>query len=122
MTAGPSFSTLLLTTDTWDLVIDANGNIAVADPPYAVAQDVASAVRTFLGDAYYDQTYGIDYLGTILGKAPPLSVFTAAIEAAALTVPSVVSAVCTATGFAGRKVTGQITFVTGNGTTGSVAL
>lgn len=122
MTAGASLSTLLLDTVSWDLTVDASGNIAIAGPPYSVAQDVASAVRTFLGDAYYDQTYGIDYLGTILGKAPPLSVFTAAIEAAALTVPGVVSAMCTVTGFQGRKVTGQVTFVTSDGTTGGAAL
>ncbi len=116
------YNTLLLDTVTWDLVIDASGNIAMASSPYSVSQDVASACRTFLGDAYYDQTYGIDYLGTILGKAPPLSVFTAAIEAAALTVPGVVSAVCTVSGFSGRKVTGQVTFTMSDGTPGSVAL
>ena len=122
MSSGTSLSTLLLDTAAWDLVVDASGNIAIAGPPYSVAQDVASAVRTFLGDAYYDQAYGIDYLGTVLGRAPPLPVFTAAIEAAALTVPSVVSATCTVTGFRGRQVTGQVAFTTGDGTTGSVAL
>ncbi len=115
-------ATLLLDTVTWDLVIDSNGNIAVATPPYSTAQDVASAVRTFLGDAYYDQTYGIDYLGTILGHAPPLPVFQAAIEAAALTVPGVVSAQCTITGIVGRQVTGQVAFTTSDGVQQTVVL
>ncbi|MGC8517901.1 MAG: hypothetical protein ACP5P4_05150 [Steroidobacteraceae bacterium] len=119
--SGP-FATLLLDTVTWDLVIDSNGNIAMATPPYSVSQDVASAVRTFLGDAYYDQTVGIDYLGTIFGHAPPLPVFQAAIEAAALTVPGVVSAQCSITGIVGRKVAGQVTFGISDGTTGSVTL
>ncbi len=39
--------TLLLDTDEWDLVLDANGDIALADEPYAISQDVASAIRTF---------------------------------------------------------------------------
>ena len=45
--SAPPYSTLLLDPDTWDLTVDNNGNIAVAAPPYAVAQDVASAIRTF---------------------------------------------------------------------------
>ena len=43
-----TYSTLLLDQTEWDLVLDASGNIALASPPYALAQDVASAVRTFL--------------------------------------------------------------------------
>lgn len=117
-----SQNTLLLDLTNWDLVVDSSGNIAMATPPYSVAQDVASAIRTFIRDAYYDQTAGIDYLGTILGHAPPLPTFQAAMESAALTVPGVVSATCTITGFAGRKVTGQVTFTTSSGTTGSVSI
>lgn len=43
--------TLLLDRATWDLAVDAQGNIAVADVPYATAQDVSSAVRVFRGSA-----------------------------------------------------------------------
>jgi hypothetical protein len=122
MIAGPTMNTLLLTADEWDLCVDAMGNIAMASPPYATAQDVASAVRTFLGDAYYDQTAGIDYLGTIIGHEPTLTTLQSDIEQAALTVPGVVSAQCTISGFVGRKVTGQVAFTTTDGQTTSVPL
>ena len=53
--------TLLLDLTNWDLVLDVNGNIAIARPPYALAQDAASAVKTFQGECYYDTTLGIPY-------------------------------------------------------------
>ncbi len=112
MTNATTQNTLLLDLTNWDLVIDSAGNIAMATPPYSTAQDVASACREFLGDAYYNQTEGVNYLGEILGQAPPITVLQDALQAAALTVPGVLSASCVITGFAGRKVTGQITFTT----------
>src|ERR1700743_3714547 len=69
------FSTLLLDVGTWDLTLDAFGNIALAAPPYALAQDVASTCRTVLGEVYYDDTLGVDYFGQLFGKAPPAAVF-----------------------------------------------
>lgn len=42
---------LRLDTQTWDLMLDGAGNLAVTDNPYAVAQDVACACSTFLGNA-----------------------------------------------------------------------
>lgn len=116
------FSTLLLDTVAWDLVIDSNANIAVASPPYSLAQDVASAVRTFLGECYFDNSQGVPYLQEILGKSPPLTVFDAAIVAAALSVPGVQSAVCIIDSFNNRTVTGQVQFVDTNGVTGSIPL
>lgn len=116
------FSTLLLDLDNWDLCADANGNIALASPPYSVAQDVASAIRTFLGDCYYDQTIGIPYFDQILGKTPPLSLFQEYIQNAALSVPSVVSAVCVVSSVVNRQVTGSVTFTDSAGVTGTVTL
>ena len=115
-------NTLLLDQSSWDLVVDSNGNIAMATPPYSVAQDVASAIKTFLGDAYYDATAGIDYFGKVLGQEPPLPVLQTLMENAALTVPGVVSATCIIEGFTGRKVNGQIQFTDSDGNTGSVTL
>ena len=40
-------NTLLLDQTAWDLVLDSAGNIALAAVPYARAQDVASAIKTF---------------------------------------------------------------------------
>lgn len=120
--AAGSKSTLLLDNSYWDLVLDSNGNIAVAAPPYAVAQDVASAIKTFEGEVYYDTTLGVPYFQQILGMTPPLSVFQADMVAAALTVPSVQSAVCTIQSFQGREIKGQVQFTTSAGQTGSVTI
>lgn len=76
-------STVLLGTDTWDLLLDASGNIAVASEPYAFSQDAASACRTFLGECYWNTTLGVDYLGAILGKTPPPALVKAQLEAQA---------------------------------------
>lgn len=114
--------TLLLDLTGWDLLADAAGNIAVADVPYATAQDVASAVRTFLAEVWYDTSLGVPYFQQILGHTPPLTVFQELIVQAAMTVPTVASAECTITAFEDRRVTGQVTFTTTNGQTGTVSL
>lgn len=115
-------NTLLLDLTQWDLLLDASGNIAMATPPYAVAQDVASAVRTFLGEVWYDTSLGVPYFQEILGHTPPLTLFQELIAQAAQTVPTVTSAECTITAFENRRVTGQVTFTTTNGQTGTVSL
>ncbi len=102
------YSTLLLDTATWDLTVDASGNIAVAAPPYAIAQDVATAIRVFLGECYYDTTLGIPYFTQFLGQPPNFGALKAAIQAVALGVPAVVSATCFITGFSARAITGQV--------------
>lgn len=104
-------NTLLLDRSEWDLVVDSAGNIAVAEPPYALAQDVASAVRLFLGELYYDTTKGVPYFEDVLGKLPPPSLLTGYIERAARTVPGVVSAQCIIEAFDAREVRGQVRFI-----------
>lgn len=104
-------SSLLLDQTAWDLVLDANGNIARADAPYAIAQDVACAVRTFLGEIYYDTTRGIPYWTKVLGKLPPASLLIEMINNEALTVSGVVTVQTFITSFSGRAITGNIQFV-----------
>ena len=104
----------------WDWVLDSKGNIALASDPYSQAQDVASAVRLFLGELWFDQTKGIPYFENVLGKLPPVVLLSSYIEDVALTVPGVVKAVCLITGFQGRAVTGQVRFITEDGTSDSV--
>jgi hypothetical protein len=116
------FSSLLLDLDNNDLCLDALGNIAVCTAPYAVAQDVACAIKTFLGDVFYDTTQGIPYLTKILGKTPPLSYFKEQIVNAALTVPTVVSAVCVITALKNRQVTGYVSFTDAAGVERRVTL
>lgn len=106
--------TILLGVNTWDLVLDISGNIAVADVPYALAQDVASMERTFLGECYYNTTIGVDYR-TFLGRAPNVPLMKAKMVGQALQVPEVVGAKVFITGVADRRVTGQVQVTDENG-------
>jgi len=76
----------------WDLMLDANGNIALATGSEAIAQDVASAISTFLGEVYYDTTLGLPWLSEVFGQEFSPALVSALLVQAALTVPDVVSA------------------------------
>ena len=103
--------TLLLDQTTWDLVLDSNGNIAMASEPYALAQDVASYVKTYLGEVYYDTTLGIPYFQEILGKSPSIAALKNYLIDAALQVPDVVQAQAIIQNINKRSVVGQLQFV-----------
>lgn len=115
-------NTLLLDPDTWDLLVDASGNIAMAADPYAVAQDVASACRLFLGELWYDTTQGVPYFSRILGKLPPLAFIKGQLIAAAMTVPGVARARVFFTSFSNRELSGQMQITTTSGTTVAIAI
>lgn len=115
-------NTLLLDTVEWDLLLDASGNIALARAPYALAQDVASAIKLFAGELWYDASQGIPYFEQILGHAPPLTLFQEYMVAAALTVPEVTNADCVLDSFKDRGVTGQVLFTDEAGNTQVVAI
>lgn len=114
--------TLLLNPDSWDLMLDASGNIALASEPYALAQDVASAARLFLGELYYDVSKGVPYFQEILGRSPPLELIRANYVEAALTVPGVLQAKCTITRFQNRKIEGEIDFLDATGIANKASL
>jgi hypothetical protein len=113
--------TMLLDRTAWDCVLDASGNWAMADQPYSIAQDVASAVKLFKGELWYDTTKGIPYWQQILGQWPPLAIVRAYIVTAALTVPEVVSAQCIVVSFLDRTITGQVLVTDTSGTTQTVS-
>jgi hypothetical protein len=104
-------NTLLLDGTAWDLVLDSNGNIAVAAEPYALAQDAASAIKTFLGECYFDTTVGVPWLQQIFGKSPPLALIKAALTDAAETVPDVAQAQVYFTSLTNRALSGQVQVV-----------
>lgn len=114
--------TLLLTVDAWDLLLDSSRNIARASAPYALAQDVASAIKTFLGEVWFNVDLGVPYFSEVLGHTPPRIVFQEYMVAAALTVPGVVAATCTISAFVGRTVTGQVVFTDDSGKSGTVSI
>lgn len=101
-------ATMLLTLDEWDLCLNSAGDWAVATEPYSIAQDAASAIKTFLGEVWYDTTLGIPYWQQILGKSPPLQLLKTQLINAALTVPDVTAAVVFIASVTGREVRGQI--------------
>lgn len=115
-----TYNTLILDQTAWDLIIDSAGNIGMAAPPYALAQDVASAIKLFLGELWYDTTKGIPYFEDVLGHLPPPSLLTGYIENAALTVPGVVSAQCVITEFTNREVVGEVRFIDENGVSNAI--
>ena len=108
--------TQLLDQAQWDVCADANGNWAVASAPYAVAQDAASAIRTFSGEVYYDTALGIPYFQTILGKRPPAGYLKTLFVNAALTVPDTASAICYLTLGQDRQMLGQVQITLTDGT------
>lgn len=110
-------STLLLDLATWDLTKDANGNIAMAAEPYALAQDAASALRLFRGELWYDTTQGVPYFESILDKLPPIEFLKAQFVAAAESVSGVAGATCVITGFVDRQLSGQVQIISQTGQT-----
>ena len=108
-------TSLLLDQSAWDLVLDANGNWALASQPYAIAQDVSCAVMTFLGECWYDTTQGVPYWQSILGQMPPLTYVSSVLEAVALTVPNVAAAKVIAVSLTNRLLEGQIQIVDTSG-------
>lgn len=100
--------TLLLDVNTWDLVVDADNNIAAADVPYSQAQDAASMIKLFQGELYYDTTKGVPYWTSVLGFDPPSQLLKTYFNQAALVVPGVTAARTFITGLAGRLLTGQV--------------
>jgi hypothetical protein len=110
----------LLLTEQWDLSVTSGGDIAVASDPYSQAQDAASAIKTFQGEAYYDTTLGVPYWQNILGRLPPLSLVRSLIAAAALTVPGVTAAVVTIASVVNRTLSGRVSLTTSDGSTTTV--
>lgn len=101
-------NTLPLNISTWDVVLDGAGNLNLTDPDMSIAQDVASAVRTFLGECWYNVNLGMPYFQTILGQAPPSSLVQAKIKGQALTVADVLTVKTLALSLKGRTLTGTI--------------
>ena len=109
-------NTLLLDPVTWDLVLDAQGNIAVASNPYSLAQDAASQIKLFYGELWYQNNIGVTYWQQILGKLPPVSVIKSQFVTAAELVPEVVAAQCFISEITSQRVVmGQVQILDDSG-------
>lgn len=114
--------TLFLLPSSWDLAVDASGNIAVASDIYQQCQDVASACRLFRKDLYYDQGGGIPYFENILGHyGYPLALFKMHLEEAAKSITGVVSASAQLRLY-NRSASGSIVFTNTENQTGQINL
>ena len=115
-------TTILLDGTAWDLVLDANGNIALAADPYAISQNVACACRLFAGELWYDTTVGIPYFEQTIGKLPPVRLIEGYLQRAALGVVGVVSARAIVNDFADRRLSATLTFTVTGGATNTVTI
>lgn len=93
--------------DDWDLTVDSFGNIAIANAPYAIAQDVASECKLWKGEARYDTSKGIPYETSILGRLPPPAKLMAWYKDAAEGVPGVAESKVILQ-YSNRHLTGEI--------------
>jgi len=101
--------TLYLNPDSWDITLDSSGRISTSAAAYAIAQNVANAVRLFTGEAFFAMDEGIPHFEIELGYTrPALSVLRARIREAALNVDGVLDAVVNLDGVQNRKLTGEI--------------
>lgn len=96
-------TTWLLDWETGDSCLDAAGNIAVAGAPYAIAQDVATQMSTFIRECWYDTTQGVPQWQQVLDKRPPASLLISLFEAQALEVPDVETATMTVGGINAQR-------------------
>ena len=110
--------TLYLDPKAWDLALDSAGGIAAATDGYSLAQDVASAIRVFLGEAYYDTALGVPYSAEVLGRLPPLPLLKAQMTAQGMLVPGVGDiAINFNTIDRSRKLTGRVQVTSSAGVT-----
>lgn len=100
--------TYALDPNSWDLTLDLNGNFATVSGQGQIAQDVASAIRTFAGECWYDTSQGMPYFASIFGKSPAASYLKAQITNAALTVPGVVAVTVISLMLVKRQLTGTV--------------
>ena len=108
--------TLYLRPDSWDITLDSSGRIARSTQAYAIAQNVANAVRLFTGEAFFAMDEGIPHFDIELGKTrPALSVLRARMREAALNVEGVLDAQITLDDVQDRKLTGEILLTVADG-------
>lgn len=77
--------------DGWDISLDGAGNIAQVKSKLCVAQDVANAVRLFLGEAVYSADRGVPHYTNNLGVKLTRALIRSDMTDAALSVPGVAS-------------------------------
>jgi hypothetical protein len=114
---------LYLDPNTWDVMLDGNGALKTVTNPYAVAQDVACACKTVLGEVVYDTTLGIPYFDTLLGRPVTTTLLSYWLQKQATRLSYVQSATVTLVpDRSTRNTTGYIIITDTNGTSSQLVL
>lgn len=103
----------------WDLQLDTNGDIIMADYSKAVAQNVSNESRCFQNDLYFSTGHGIEWFSNQLGQPLQAAITTSRLRVAAESVPEVQSVddvELKAIDNADRTLTGVIHITTNGGT------
>ena len=109
----------------WDLVIGADGGLAVLTGDEATIQNVCNEGRCFSGDLYFYSGHGVEWFDLQLGKRVQESVLTARLREAALYVPavqSVKSIELSDLNSSNRTLRGTISIVTKDGKDGTASI
>lgn len=109
-------ASLLLDVEAWDLCLDAKGNWALTEDPYAILQNASTACRLFQGELYYDTLKGVPYWTEVFGGVYPLELLKSDLEDAANAVDGVNSSTVYIQGLTNRQLTGQVQVSTDYGT------
>lgn len=80
-----------LLSKTWDLQLDVNGDVVMADYAEAVAQNVSNECRCFKNDLYFSADHGIDWFDDQLGLPLQTAITSSRLRRAAESVPDVQS-------------------------------
>ena len=83
--------TLALNPKTWDLQVDAEGNLKIHTGGMALAQDCANEIRLWRDDAYFQKDNGIKWLEVQLARKLDESVLRSVLREACMKVPGVAS-------------------------------
>jgi len=110
-------NTLAVGTETRDLELDLSGNMKVLTGPGAIAQDVASALKLFAGELWYDTTRGLPYYSQVLGKNFNRPLLQGLMDQAALSMPGVVKAQTTLQPPVNRELHGSVEVIDTTGVT-----
>lgn len=94
--------------DSWDISLDGGGNLAQVSEKLAVAQDVATAVRLFQGEAVYLSERGVPHYTDNLGVKLSQAMIRSDITDIALTVPNVTAVSIENEQLSGRTYTADI--------------
>ena len=112
------FSTMILDTRDWDILLDSAGNWAAADPPYAPFQDAASSAKVVKGEAFITPSRGVAYPDFFKNNTPS-TIWKSAIENEMMRTPGVTDASVTFSGIKKGMLIGEATLTLEDGTTSS---